>query len=251
MSANAFSSSPFGRPNRWPTPTAEQFNYGEDPATWLERAERLRQKHNNQNGAGMPLGIAAKLASDQWPTPTARDHRSVHATPETHAKRARPLSETVGLWATPKATIAGPDFAKTDRSATGLALQAQASLWATPTVADTEGGRLNRSGARQDELLLRGQAKALHSRQDQGTSPPGETSSPYALTLNPLFVEWLMGWPQGFTALVLGPTLRAPFAWTGCAYSEMALCRWKRLTRSALWRLPLPPGLPAQLDLFG
>jgi hypothetical protein len=220
MSANAFSSSPFGRPNRWPTPTAEQFNYGEDPATWLERAERLRQKHNNQNGAGMPLGIAAKLASDQWPTPTARDHRSVHATPETHAKRARPLSETVGLWA-------------------------------TPTVADTEGGRLNRSGARQDELLLRGQAKALHSRQDQGTSPPGETSSPYALTLNPLFVEWLMGWPQGFTALVLGPTLRAPFAWTGCAYSEMALCRWKRLTRSALWRLPLPPGLPAQLDLFG
>jgi hypothetical protein len=204
------------RPNRWPTPSAELHNYAEDPSSWSERAERLRETHNNQNGAGLPLGIAAKL----WPTPIARDDRSIYARPTTHGKNSRPLSEAVGLWA-------------------------------TPTVADTEGGRLSRSGDRKDELLLRGQAKALHSRQDPQTLPPGETSSASGLILNPLFVEWLMGWPAGFTGLILGPRLRAPSAWTGCAYSEMALFRWRRHMRSALLRLPLPNVPPAQLDLFG
>jgi hypothetical protein len=56
----------------WPTPSASLPNDGEAPNTWLERRERVREKHNNGNGMGMPLAIAAKV----WPTPAARDYRS-------------------------------------------------------------------------------------------------------------------------------------------------------------------------------
>lgn len=51
----------------WPTPNASVANDGESPRTWLERAERLKAKHKNGNGAGMPLSIAVQL----WPTPNA------------------------------------------------------------------------------------------------------------------------------------------------------------------------------------
>jgi DNA (cytosine-5)-methyltransferase 1 len=52
-----------------PTPAASNPNDGESPDTWLARAEQLRAKGINGNGAGMPLAIAAALL----PTPTARD----------------------------------------------------------------------------------------------------------------------------------------------------------------------------------
>ena len=41
-------------------------NDSEDPREWLARAEVLKAKHTNGNGAGMPLAVAVKLA--QWPT---------------------------------------------------------------------------------------------------------------------------------------------------------------------------------------
>jgi hypothetical protein len=154
------------------------------------------------------------LFPNEWPTPTERDHRSVYASDVTRAKNSRPLSEAVGMWA-------------------------------TPTVADTEGGRANRSGRRSGELLLRGQAKAGRFHQGHTTASNGADSLPSGLILNPLFVEWLMGWPAGFTM-----TLSAS-ASTGCASSEMAWFRWRRLMRSELSRLASPPAFPAQLDLFG
>jgi hypothetical protein len=228
-------------------------------------------------------GCSFSPSTTRWPTPTTRDERSVYASPETHQKNARPLSETAGRWATPKASQAGPDFAKLARSSTGVALAAQANLWATPlassgdkggpaqafgqgggtplaaqasrwatpTVADTEGGRANRSGDRSGELLIRGQALQLHSRQDPMTSPDGATPLRSGLILNPLFVETLMGWPPGLSGLAIGHHTPAPCAWTGCACSAVAWFRWRRLSRSALSRLSLPEPLPVQLDLFG
>ena len=49
-------------------------------------------------------------------------------------------------------------------------------------------------------------------------STDGPKSSPPARSLNPLFVEWLMGWPLG---------------WTACAVSETEWCRYRRLMRTA------------------
>jgi len=50
-----------------PTPAASAANDGESPTTWLARAELLKAKHQNGNGAGMPLTVASAM----WPTPYA------------------------------------------------------------------------------------------------------------------------------------------------------------------------------------
>ena len=58
--------------------------------------------------------------------------------------------------------------------------------------------------------------------QGQRISRCGETCSPDHRSLNPLFVEWLMGWPIG---------------WTGFEPVGMECIRWKQLMRSALSKL--------------
>lgn len=67
---------------RWPTPRA-----GEG-AKW---------------SAGKQRSQSLQLRSRQWATPTARDHRSIHAGPETLARNSRPLSEQVGSLPFPQA----------------------------------------------------------------------------------------------------------------------------------------------------
>lgn len=190
-------------------------------------------------------------------------------------------------WHTPRANDSEKrgDVANEKRS--GLYAQVQ---WQTPSVADTDGGRMARSGDRSDEMLLKGQAnkwptpnahdgmwpgsdetstqganlkrdaeswptpktptggpearigraargsggedleaRALmfptprfgpHGTPGAGLRHPaietaGPKSSPNARTLNPLFVEWLMGFPIG---------------WTDCEPLETAsFLSWRRL----------------------
>ncbi len=50
-----------------PTPCAMVPNDNERAETWLARAESLKAKHNNGNGAGMPLSIAVQLLTRQRP----------------------------------------------------------------------------------------------------------------------------------------------------------------------------------------
>ena len=69
----------------------------------------------------------------------------------------------------------------------------------------------------------------------------GSKSSPERRSLNPLFVEWLMGWPPGWTLLVS----------TAFGCSATALSRFKLDMRSALSQLALHDAPPAQASLFG
>jgi len=48
-----------GEAGSWPTPAASVANDRETPETWEARAMRLKAKHNNSNGAGKPLTVAA------------------------------------------------------------------------------------------------------------------------------------------------------------------------------------------------
>ena len=64
---------------QWPTPSASVANDGETPETWHARAAKLKEKHGNGNGAGLPLTVAAA----QWPTPAARDSKGANS--EQHA----------------------------------------------------------------------------------------------------------------------------------------------------------------------
>jgi hypothetical protein len=195
-----------------------------------------------------------------WPTPTERDHRSVCASPATRAKNSRPLSEIAGMWPTPTErdhrTPNSPDSQARRNVGHNVARGQQLpnyveGIWATPTVADTEGGRLSRSGPRAGELLLRGQARELHSRLDPPTTEVGATSSSSGLILNPSFVEHLMNWPPDFTLLAVSDSDASRTGSTACGSSEMAWSRWKRRMRSELSRFDLLPTTPPQLDLFG
>lgn len=44
----------------WPTPDANAMNDGESRESWQTRADRLKARHINGNGAGMPLAIACQ-----------------------------------------------------------------------------------------------------------------------------------------------------------------------------------------------
>jgi len=135
-------------------------------------------------------------------------------------------------------------------------------MWGTPSVADVDGGRMHRSGARSNELLLKGQAvrlaefwatptardhRSIHasletrernsrplseqagdfcSRRGQPTKTDGGKSSAANRTLNPLFVEALMGLPIG---------------WTGFDFAETEWRRWLQRMRCELSRLSSPP----------
>ncbi|RYG87491.1 MAG: hypothetical protein EON59_07235 [Alphaproteobacteria bacterium] len=79
-------------------------------------------------------------------------------------------------------------------------------------------------------------------RQGQTIPASGAVTSNTVRSLNPLFVEWLMGWPPGWTLI----------AWTDFACSATALSLWTQHMRSVLSQLGLPAEAPpAQLGLFG
>jgi hypothetical protein len=122
---------------RWPTPDANVMNDGEDPQTWMDRAAKLKEKHGNGNGAGMPLAVAGAM----WMTPNVPNGgRSVSAEPVASKGMTKDgEKKTVGLesqtrhWATPtasEATGAGHPQSKTGAPN----LRTQTSYWSTPDV---------------------------------------------------------------------------------------------------------------------
>lgn len=198
--------------------------------------------------------------------------RSDYSRRQSVAQRRSGSGYLSSLWPIPQASEAGPDFAKMDRSATGLALPARAVMWSSirasdgekggpaqsfggggtplpaqavafsamwnaPTVASATGGQVSRGGDRKGEPLLGGQAIAVSSRLAPKTSTVGMPTSKTGLSLNPLFVEALMAWPTGLSV---------------CASSEMELFRWREDMRFVISQLPLPSRAPeVQRDLFG
>lgn len=221
-----------------------------------------------------------------WPTPAARDHKGANSeehlgksSGSLHLDQLPNFVEHV--WSTPRSSDGEKGGPNQSFGAGGVPLAAQAQQWSTPSVADTMGSRKSRSGDRSDEPLLNGQAEAVTqwatprsemaraqgnpkhitaqrgngniedqtaalSLPDRPISTVGEASSHIRRTLNPLFVEWLMGWPPGWTSLGLTPP-----ASSVSACSETGLSRFKQRMRSALSHLASPPEAPAQLGLFG
>lgn len=147
----------------WPTPSAGLHNDAEDPASWLARAEALKAKHSNGNGAGMPLAVAAKLS--RWPTPNA----------------AKASSDT--------SLMCSGDGRETPNKLGWAVAITQGSARPTPAARDFK---------------------------DTGTSPSEfERNTPGLAaraggSLNPAWVEQLMGFPAGWTSpLTNGPSVPA------------------------------------------
>jgi hypothetical protein len=151
----------------------------------------------------------------RWPTATVSDG-DFEATPRNGIKDNHNLSLPVAadLWATPKTPTGGPE-ARAARGSGGADLEAQA--WATPTTRDHKDGA-DPSARTPTNALLGRQAPRTELAGPECSS--GTPDSPRRL--NPDFVEWLMGWPRG---------------WTDFAPVATEWSRWSQRMRSELSRL--------------
>jgi hypothetical protein len=126
--------------------------------------------HKNGNGVGVPLTIAAQEATTgSWPTPTAGEGK--HA-PHAHGNGQPTLTSRAKAWPTPTAH---------EDTATGYMSGTNRDTW-RPTLASMAAGARPQRG--------------LHA---PTTETAGPKCSESARILNPLFVEWLMGFPIGWT----------------------------------------------------
>jgi hypothetical protein len=211
----------------------------------------------NPRHAGDTLTDAIRL----WPTPAARDYKGAnsadHLENGTGRKHLDQLPNFVEhMWATPRSSDGEKGSPNQSFGAGGVPLPAQTAHWnprAWPTPQARDGDPNGRSadptrvgdparhgGYNLDDWTAKFSLE-VYSLPAPPTETAGEESSHIRRSLNPLFVEWLMGWPPGWTLL----------GWTDFACSATALSAWKQRMRSALSSLASPPAAPpAQLSLF-
>lgn len=144
--------------------------------------------------------------SSSWPTPAARDGKGAnsedHLLNGTGRKHLDQLPNAVAhLWPTPRAMTGGANSNRENRAATGGPdLQEQVKAWQTPRSHEAGAYQYDRGNPDKPRLTLTGQAAASPSpRPDLKTPADGLACSKQRRSLNPLFVEWLMGWPIGWT----------------------------------------------------
>jgi len=102
----------------------------------------------------------------------------------------------------------------------------QARDWATPAARDWKSGKASEKTLSRNSRPLNEQAVCRPFLPDRATSRAGGDTSKADLTLNPLFVEALMGWPIGWTGF-------------GSAATEWSL--WLRRMRGELLALASTP----------
>jgi hypothetical protein len=178
-----------------------------------------------------------------WPTATDADSRSSarHTTTTGASHTGTMLSDAIQLWRTPDSQNAGG--VRTRQTSRGQGHQKtiaeQAEHWPTPSARDHKGENsvdhvtINGTGRMHLDQLPNFVAHLF--RPDLPTSSSGNASSTNDPTsrplsrLNPNFVEWLMGLPDGWTdidRIDSGPVATPLFL-------------YKRHMRSWLWRLVL------------
>ena len=170
----------------WPTPDGQVI---EGDTAWKERREREKAKGRNGNGFGLTIAMAASL----WPTP---DTTNVGDGTPYEMLQANLLARRER---TRVAVQEGRVKAGSGRSE-NLAMAVQAPMWATPQSRDYKDGADPAATIPTNGMLGRQAPRTAmpgpESSQSDPTSPP---QSPRRL--NPRFVEWLMGFPTGWTDL--------------------------------------------------
>jgi hypothetical protein len=205
---------------------------------WKQWATALRQE-----SSARPKLAPATAATDcsSWPTP-----RTITGGPET-AQRKQELGrlesgggdlQSAALaanWSTPRASDGEKGGPNMSFGAGGTPLPTQAAAWPTPAARDGKGANsaehVTTTGTGRRHL---GQ---LPNFVEHCFSPPapatqdGPKSSPVRRVLNPRFVEWLMGWPIG---------------WTDCEPVATGSSAWLQRARGWLSTLCTPMHEPQQ-----
>lgn len=155
--------------------------------------------------------------SSSWPTVTVASRR-INESPSPGAAERPTLDIAAETWPTPTAVNRVRDeetmakcaaFRKrnANQNTVPLYLEEVALNWMTPLVADA-GQKITHAShqkslmvqAERDFQVLQALALTDYSLPDRPT-PSGPKSSATRRRLNPRFVEWLMGWPIGWTSL--------------------------------------------------
>lgn len=199
----------------WPTANARVKGGGE-----YHDVEKIKARH--AAGRQKNLSEVAQLAQKEWRTPATHDPGITterlldrDGQPWTPGQRAYDretgrmaqtgLTQQAEQWATPQARDHFPPhtperIAAMKAEGHGMRnLNDEAAHWNTPTARDYKDGEKPRlrDGEHQTDTLGR---QVLTSSSHLGrTTPAGPQSSGTRRVLNPQFVEWLMGWPVGFT----------------------------------------------------
>lgn len=173
----------------WPTPNASALNEHETPESFLARAETLKAKGYNGNGASMPLGVTAK----QWAT-----HRAgVHGTPGSGSRHPTIESQ----WAAATAHDGRRPGLDT-KSTQGANLSRDAALWATPSARDWKSDDASQSPEHSPPLGR--QVLTIDVGGTNGSPPAGP------LLLCPQFVEALQGFPRNWSVPTASGLLATP-----------------------------------------
>jgi hypothetical protein len=176
----------------------------------------------------MELFESQALAKN-WPTATAEDAES------SHARRPKDvtLTEAADKWETPQAHDAtGPKTpeqiaAMRDQGAGVRNLNEDAANWLTPSANEDAAGL---PGAKMQPMLTQQAKDFPTSHQALEPSENGDASSSATprspRQLNPVFVEWLMGWPLGWTCAC---------AAARTAYDSREMESWRFRQQRRLW----------------
>jgi DNA (cytosine-5)-methyltransferase 1 len=144
------------------------------------------------------------------------------------------------LWATPQAHDAqgmgNPSrVGRFGTMAGGRNLNDEAALWATPAARDWRSGQTSSATMSRNSRPLNEQVVNSSFLPAPAIKSAGRDISNNTPTLNPQFVETLMGWPLGWTDP--GAPMRSGGEWTGFASAATAWFPWLRLMRGELSRL--------------
>jgi len=193
----------------WATPRAGKIT--------AERAEHWNKRQAKGNVSTPPLAMQATM----WPTPRSAEAEHAGRSAKEKARHQKELSVTANNWPTPMAGT------KTRSAQGGIQLHQTASRWPTPAERDWKGPNgpdhmANGTGRKHLDQLPNFVRHC--SPQTQATSTHGDKHSPTTRRLNPRFVEWLMGWPLGWSEI-------------GSALPETEWSRWQRAMHSSLCAL--------------
>ena len=166
----------------WPTPKASD-THAENPQTKQARNERLRAA-GKPKGCGSP-SLATRIEygmTHLWPTPTRQDACGRDRHNQRNGGVILSLLGEARKWPTPTTRDYKDGSAQSCKNVPVNGLLGRAVHWPTPRAQSARGSGPSRTGHKTD---LQTQAGG---------------------SLNPTWVEWLMGFPLGWTALAPSAT---------------------------------------------